>query len=415
MEITELLPPHIIDADEQPDPLLQATLEFEEAARYLDLEGWIVQRLRSFEREISTTISGKRNGQPATFSGLRVQHHSAGRPTLGPVHLREAGIHEIKAAAMLQTWQLALVDAPFGGSAGALVCNPEQFAENELRDLAKGYLHSLRGVITSQHDVLAPGECCNEQTMAWLLAHNSELWDMGAVVGKPEVLWGIPRFYDAVAIGMAALLDEILAGLKDKRVSIQGFGVVGSALATRLHARGAQVIGLADASGGLYNDHGIDVPALAAHVEENTLLFGFPGAEDVCNADVLDCDCEALVLTAGERQVNAANAGRMRGRVLVEGSAGAVTGAAAEALSDRTFIPYLLAGAGAGIAAEVEWLHSTNPTLCMAALDDVVAQRMRKAWQKLRSFADARELSFRQAPLIMAVDRVASQMRLRGE
>lgn len=414
MEISQLLPPQIAD-NEQPDPLLQAMLEFEEAARYLDLENWIVQRLRNAEREITTTIVLKRDGLAASFTGLRVQHHSGARPTIGPVHLREAGMHETKAAAMQQTWQLALVEAPFGGSAGALVCNPEQLAESDLHELASQYVRSLRGVVTSQNDILTPGERCNEQTMAWLLAHNTELWDMGAVVGKPAVLWGVPGFYDGAALGIAALLEEALGGLKDKCISIQGFGAVGAALACLLQPRGARIVALADSSGGLCKPDGLDISAVASHLSEKSVLFGFPGAENVYNADVLEADCEALVLTMGERQINAANADRVRARLLVEAHAGAVTGAAAVALSDRIIIPRLLAAAGAAVAAEVEWLHSTNPTLPITNLADIIAQRMRTTWHALQIFADQHDLGLREAALIMAVDRVASRMRLRGE
>jgi glutamate dehydrogenase (NAD(P)+) len=437
METNELLPREIAEIEEESDPLLAATLDLEEAARYLDLEDWIVHRLRQSEREISLNLPVTREGGDISAVGaIRVQHHTGGQPTLGPVRLsRDAHPHLVRAAAMDATWQLSLLGLPFGGAAGALWCDPAELSERELQEVARAYVHGLRGVAGPFSDVLSPGPGCNEQTMAWMASSRPEgdPRALATVVGKPVTLWGVPGNYNGIAIGVVALAQHILdraskqalAGGHGKspdsraarRVSVQGFGTTGRAVAELLHEGGARVVAVADASGGLYNSEGLDIGELRKHLGNKGVLFGCTDAEAICNADVLESDCDILVLAATERQITTTNAGRIRARLVIEATRGAITRPAEEGLAGRGIkvVPYLIATAGALVAAYLEWAQNTGSTLAPdQKLGDTIAARLRGLYDEVSTAIEQHHLSPRHAALLLAVRRVATQMRLAG-
>jgi glutamate dehydrogenase (NAD(P)+) len=435
METNELLPREIAEIEEESDPLLAATLELEEAARYLDLEDWIVHRLRQSEREISLNLPVTREGGDISAVGaIRVQHHTGGQPTLGPVRLsRDAHPHLVRAAAMDATWQLSLLELPFGGAGGAMWCDPVELSEGELQELARAYVHGLRGVAGPFSDVLSPGPGCNEQTMAWMASSRPEgdPRALATVVGKPVTLWGVPGNYNGIAMGVAALSQHIFnreseqatAGdrgpdsLAARRVSVQGFGTTGDAVAQLLHEGGARVVAVADASGGLYNSEGLNMEALRWYVGNKGVLFAYGDAEAVCNADVLEAECDVLVLAATERQITTTNAGRIRARLVIEATRGAITKPAEEALAGRRIkvVPYLIATAGAMVAAYLEWAQNTCSTLAPEQrLGDTIATRLRGLYDEVSTAAERYHLSPRRAAMLLAVRRVATQMRLAG-
>jgi glutamate dehydrogenase (NAD(P)+) len=434
MEANELLPREIAEIEEESDPLLAATLELEEAARFLDLEDWIVHRLRQSEREISLNLPVTREGSDISAVGaMRVQHHSGGQPTLGPVCLsRDAHPHLVRAAAMDATWQLSLLELPFGGAAGALWCDPVELSERELQELARAYVHGLRGVAGPFSDVLSPGPGCNEQTMAWMASSRPEgdPRALATVVGKPVTLWGLPGNYNGIAMGVAALSQHIFSrsseqasvgnqsdSLAGRRVSVQGFGTTGSAVAELLHEAGARVVTAADASGGLYNSEGLDIQALRGHLENKGVLFGCEDAEAICNADVLESECDILVLAATERQVTTTNAGQIRAPLVIEAIRGAITRPAEEALARRgtEVVPYLIATAGAFVAAYLEWAQNTGSTMAPGQkLGDTIATRLCGLYDEVGRAKEQHHLSPRCAALLLALRRVAAQMRLSG-
>jgi len=289
METEELLPIEILESEDEPDPLLASTLQLEHAAHYLDLEDWILYRLRQSEREIALNLRITRTGgETAGFGGLRVQHHTGGMPTLGPVRLaRDADPHWTRAAAMEATWQLSLLALPFGGAAGSILCEPAELGERELQELVRSYGAGLNGLAGPFSDVLVPGSGCNEQVMAWLaltalqLKPQADPQCLAAVVGKPAALWGVPEYYGAVAAGVVSLLhlapvEKWTSGsLRGRRVSIQGFGAVGGTVARLLSREGVQLIAAADTSGGIYSSAGLDTEALAKYLEHEGIRFGF--------------------------------------------------------------------------------------------------------------------------------------------
>ncbi len=423
MTARDLLPTEVRELEAPYDPFLEMMVDFEEAARQLDLEDWIVHRLRHTEREVTVNLSLVRDdGQAVTVSGIRVQHNTSRGPPMGGVRLSgTAHLSQVRAAAVRTTWQCALLDLPFGGAAGALVADPQELSETEIKQLFKQYINALRDVIGAHKDVLALDGGTNAQTAAWMLDSDARArgqLELGVVTGKPAVLGGLPASRAAAGRGLFLLLLEILAGRTANllRVALQGFGSLGMAVAHHLHAAGARVVGVADVSGGLLRKDGIDIPALAAYATKQGMIFGFRDAQAACNADVLECPCDVLILAAAERQVNASNAEHIQGSIVVEAADGAVTRAAENELETRkvVVIPDLLADSASVLTSFLEWKqNATFVALTQEEIEEELRVRASRAYRAVHEYARKHGVSLRRAAQLTAVEKVATALRLR--
>jgi len=257
----------------------------------------------------------------------------------------------------------------------------------------------------------------DERTMAWMFDSQAppEPHRLAAAVGKPETLWGIPGYYTATAQGIVCWLQQSLESLAGQRVILQGFGETGSALASLLATTGARLISVADVSGGLHNPNGLDAGALRQHVQHQGVLFGYPQAEAICNAEVLETECDVLILAAAERQITIGNASRVRSRLVIEATRNSVTRAAEQALLARgiSLVPHLIATAGTVLAGFAEWSWNVHSELAAPPeLSTVIAARMQRLREAIDATAREHAVPFRQAALILAIKRIAQQMRL---
>ena len=423
MTAHDLLP--LAAIEEELDVYLESNLELEEAARVLDLEDWIVERLRHPEREVTANLVLVRdNGQALPVTALRVQHNTVRGPLLGGIRFSpHTQLSEARALAMNQTWQCALLDVPFGGAAGAVVCDPGKFSERELRRLSKDYIDALRGILGPGTDVLMEDVGSNPQVLTWMLnahARAAGHLEPGAVAGKPGVLFGLPDHADATAQGLfealVLALGESGREISGLRVALQGMGQTGSALARLLQDAGARLVAAADISGGVQSDEGLPVPALLEWMASKEVLLGFPEAEPVSNAQVLEADCDALVLAAAPRQVTTANAGRIRASLVIEGVADAITRTAEQMLEERgaMVVPALLAGAGATAAAYLEWsLNLGHEGFLLDGVEENIRLRMEGAYREARRAAQNYKVNLRRGALLAAVEKVAAALRLR--
>jgi glutamate dehydrogenase/leucine dehydrogenase len=323
------------------------------------------------------------------------------------------------------TLQCALLDLPLGGSAGAIVCDPAQLSERELRHLVRDYVAALdvRG------DIFAPAEFA----AAWTAAGRH--LDPAALVGKPAILGGLPDPAAALAAGWLTLISEALSVQKPAarpaqppttshqpssavdgcRVALQGFGPAAAALANLLHNAGARIIALADKSGGLFAERGLDLAAVAAHLTTHGMLYGFDGAEAVRNSEVLESACDVLVAAAAERQVNCQNAFRIRASLLLESIPNAITPAAASTLASRSIsvIPALLGAAPRMLAWFAEWqhgLHHAAPE--QAATELLIHHRLNEIFHRARSFAASQNFSLPDACRLLALEKLGAKLRL---
>ena len=407
------------------DPLVQATLHFETAARHLDLEDWIVQRLRHPERELTLNLPlTAGDGRALMVSAYRVQHCTWQGPGLGGVRYSpDVRLNHVRAAAMTTTWECALFDLPFGGSAGAIVCDPQKLDERELRDLSKEYVYTLRGIVGPATDVLAPGIGSNAQTAAWMFdgfIRAAGHMEAAAVTGKPEGLWGLPAYDALVAHNLFLLLEQVLLErgglLRGSTIAVQGFGKLGAAAARLLHDAGARIVAIADLSGGLHNQHGLDIEELQSYVDTNQLLLGFPGAETVSNEQVLETSCDLLLTAASEHQLTSVNAARVRAGVVVEAAKETISPAADQILAGNgvLVVPDILANSTRLLVSVLEWSRNQRG-LCRVNGD--VEKHMRdciqKAYLAVHDCAAREHIGLRAAAHLLAVDRIASALRVR--
>lgn len=437
MDAKDLLPVGI-EYDEPCDPQIEAVAELEEAAQRLDLETWIVNKLRHCERELTVNIPLLRDDGPATTcTGLRVQHVCWRGPSTGVVALSpNAHITAVRAAAMGATWQAALLDLPVGGAAGAVVCDPESLSERELRQLAREYVYGLRGVLGRHSDVIMPGIGCNGQIMSWMLdAHAQTLGRMerGTITGLPAVLSGLACSNAPIARGVIALLRHLLANrrahsphcatttnnrlIAGQRASVQGFGAVGSAIARALYDNGSRITAVADISGGVSNTTGLDIPSLQQHVRRNGVVFGFPAADACSNVDILESNCDLLITAATERQVTTPLSRKVNASMVVEATRSAVTHGAESALQARGIlvVPEILTTAASLVASHLEWKQAEEiAELSPEAIDRELERRVVRACNLVFECADAQKLTPRRAAHLIALDRIASEMRLRS-
>ena len=423
MTAHDLLPQ--VGLEEELDAYLESTLELEEAARVLDLENWITERLRHPEREITVNLVLVRdNGDALPCTAFRVQHSTARGLTLGGIRLSpHAQLSETRALAMNMTWQCALLDVPFGGAAGAIVCDPGQLSEREVRHLCKDYVEALRGVLGPGTDVLMEDIGANPQVLAWMLnghARAAGRLEPSAVMGKPSVLYGLPDHADAAAHGLfdtlSLALNESGRKLPGSRIALQGLGRTGAALARLLDDAGARLVAAADISGGVRSDEGLRVPALLEWLANKNVVFGFPEAEAVRNAEVLEVPCDVVVLAAAPRQITAANALHIHARFVIEGVQGAITHPAAQLLDERGMgvVPAVVAGAGATAAAYLEWrLNLAYEGFLLDGVEEKIRQRIEVAYGQARAAAQRYHVNLRRGALLTAVEKVAAALRLR--
>ncbi len=404
MKPADLLPPEIAEED----PLLDSAADLERSARALDLEYWIEQRLKHAEREITLNLSLPRDsGEIALQAAYRVQHFRPPVGCLGPVLLApDAHLAQLRQTALRMTLQCALLDLPLGGSAGAIVCDPAQLSEREIRHLARHYAAALRDF---GPDIFAPAE----PAAGWTSRH----LEPAMIVGKPAILGGLLDPAAAIACGWQTLITEQLATgpLPLATVSLQGFSPAAAALAHLLHASGARVIALADKSGGLFSDRGLDLAAISAHVAEHGMLYGFAGAEPVRNSDVLESACDLLITAAAERQINALNACRIRAPLIMEALPNAITPVAKRALTDRgiAVIPDLLGAAPVTLAWFCEWQHAAqHAILDQTQVESFIRDQIARAFHRVQHAAAAHKASLPDACRMLALERLASILRL---
>jgi len=413
MSAKELLPPDLAN-EPATDSLLEFTLQLEEAARMLDLEPWIVQRLKHCQREITVNIGLRReDGEAANYAGFRLQHCDARGPFLGPVLFSpELHVNTLRARALASSVQYALLNLPRGGSAGAVICDTRKISESDLRAVVREYVFGLRETMGVASDVLVCGE---EHIAAWM-------WDSyvracahpeaGAIVGKPAALGGLPPGHAAASVAVPAIASELIgADWEGRGISVQGFGQEARALARWLVNAGARIVALADISGGLMNEQGLDLTAVEEHARREGIVFGFPEAEAVRNTDVLAAKCDMLVLAAAERQVTAANAGSVEAQLIVELAHGGVTPSADHRLRNRNrvVLPESLATCGAVVTAFLESRGTWGVE--EGGLRDLVHSAALRALSAAQEFSARFETDLRMGARLAGVEGLAAAVR----
>jgi glutamate dehydrogenase (NAD(P)+) len=395
------------------------------AAKKLGLDPGLWKVLRYPDREIVLQIPVQLDdGRMELFTAYRVQHSTARGPAKGGIRYSPSvTLDEMRALASWMTWKCAVVDIPFGGAAGGVICDPDKMSLGELERLTRRYTAELIDVIGPEKDVLAPDINTDEQTMAWIMdtySMHMRQTVTAVVTGKPLNMGGSHGRREATGRGLTVVCDEALKKLHmnrdETRVIIQGFGNVGSNAARLLQQRGYKIIGLARSTGGLYNKSGIDIEALWDYQRRGS-FEGFPGAEKVDPAELLISECDILVPAATENQITSRNAGQVKTRILCEGANGPTTAAADDILAEEQVfvIPDILANAGGVTASYFEWVQDRQGYFWReSVVIEQLEHIMHTAFVGVLSYAETHRVNNRIAAYMLAIDRVAYTLRQRG-
>jgi glutamate dehydrogenase (NAD(P)+) len=365
------------------------------------------------------------DGRIQVFTGYRAQHNNARGPFKGGIRYDQSvNRDEVMALAMLQTWKNALVDLPFGGAKGGVVCEPKKLSMGEKERLTRRYVSEIMPIIGPQHDIPAPDAGSDAQVMAWVLDTYSMMvghQELGVVTGKPVAIGGSVGREEATGRGVMNVLRKFLTTqnkqFTDVRVAVQGFGNVGYHTARLLDQRGATVIAVSERAGGLYDESGIDIEAAGNYYKENGTLNDFPSADAMSNEELLACECDVLIPAAMENTIDLAIAPHIKAHTIIEAANGPTTPEADQALRDNgvTIIPDILANAGGVTVSYFEWVQGLdNYFWNKKKVDDELQKVMENAFDAVNAKADEADCDYRSAAYTIAIDRVAEACRLKG-
>jgi len=366
------------------------------------------------------------DGSTKVFTGYRVQHHLTLGPTKGGLRYHpDVTLGEVAALAMWMSWKCALTGLPYGGAKGGITCNPANMSRTEIERLTRRYTQEMIPFIGPQVDVMAPDVGTNEQTMAWMMDTYSVHVGCtvpGIVTGKPVGLGGSLGRREATGRGVAYLInraaDTLGLDLGKCTAVIQGFGNVGSVAAYSLGRYGVQVTAVSDVHGGIYNPKGLDLFALEKYAALQGGIAGFPGAEPVGNEQLLLLPCDILVPAAMERQITAANAGKIQCRILAEAANGPTTPDADGILDRRPeifVIPDVLCNAGGVVVSYFEWVQDLQSFFWSETeITDKLFRILETSWTQILTRSRKQNISMRMAALSVGISRVAEAKRQRG-
>ena len=408
------------------NPFESMMSRFDRAAQLLDLDPDLYAVLRVPNRELKVYIPTKMDsGRIQVFEGYRVQHNFARGPAKGGIrYAPDVSLDEVRALAAWMTWKCAVVNVPFGGAKGGIICDPQQMSIGELERMTRRYAAELLDFIGPEKDVPAPDMNTNEQTMAWIM----DTYSMHArhtvnavVTGKPIDLGGSAGRREATGRGILFVVNEAIKRYKmtpaETRVVVQGSGNVGGIGAELLHKTGYKVVAISDIHGGIYNRNGVDIPKALEYLRTTRSFEGYEGVEFVNNQELLELECDVLVPAATENQISSQNADQLKCKVLAEGANGPTTAAADQILHEKGIfvIPDILANAGGVTVSYFEWVQDRMGYFWP---EDVVNERLQQkmvaSFNDLCRYADAHHVDTRTAAYMLAIDRVAYDTRMRG-
>ena len=415
-----------IPLDQETNPFLAMAARFDIAARKLNLDEGLWKILRLPNRELTVYIPvAMDDGHMEVFTGYRVQHSIARGPAKGGIrYAPDVTIDEVRALASWMTWKCAVVNIPFGGGKGGVICDPKKMSMGELERMTRRYTAELVEFIGPEKDVPAPDVNTNEQVMAWIMdtySMHMRQTVTAVVTGKPLNMGGSRGRREATGRGVMVVCDEALKKLnlsrESTRVIVQGFGNVGSNAARLMHEAGYKIIGIAEWDGGLYNKNGIDIEALWEHRYRNGSIHGFKGAEAYDSSELLLVDCDLLIPAATENVVTSKNAARIKAKILAEGANGPTTAAADEILADKGVfvIPDILANAGGVTTSYFEWVQDRQGYFWKeSVVNEQLDHIMRSSFDDVVRYAETHNVNNRIAAYMLAIDRVAYTIRQRG-
>jgi len=411
-------------AEENP---FEAMMErFDHAAKILNLDRGLYKVLRHPEKQIIVSIPIMRDsGEVEVFTGYRVLYNTSRGPAKGGIRFDlNVTLEEVKALAAWMTWKCALVNIPFGGAKGGVVCDPTTMSMGELEKVTRRYTSSIIEILGPDSDVPAPDVNTNERVMAWIMdtySMHKRHTVTAVVTGKPVEMGGSLGRREATGRGCMIVTREALAklgmSLKGARIAVQGFGNVGSVSADLMAKEGAIIVAVSDKSTALHNPKGLDVQDLLNWAKDHRQLTGYPKAGTIPHDQLLTVDCDVLVPAATENVITSKNARHIKAKIICEGANGPTSVAADKILEDKGVfvIPDILANAGGVTVSYFEWVQDRGGYFWD---EETVNRRLEtiivRSFNEVIATAAKYKVANRIASYIVAVDRVAAMHRLRG-
>lgn len=406
-------------------PFEAVNFQFDKAARVLDLPEYLQVALKTPYREVRVEIPLlEEDGRIRTYHGFRVQHNNARGPMKGGLRYHpDVDLDEARALASLMTWKTAVVDIPYGGAKGGIDLDPHTLRKDQLERVTRTFIERIHHLIGPNEDIPAPDVNTNPQVMAWIVDEYSKFngYSPAVVTGKPLEVGGSPGRHSATGRGVATITGRAAADLglelDGATIAVQGFGNVGSWSAHFLHEMGAKIVAVSDVKGGVFLGDGLDVERLKTIVDAGGSVVEYEGAERIDNESLITSDVDVLVPAALGEVIHGGNAADVRARLVVEGANAPTTPVADEMLFDRgvTVVPDILANAGGVTVSYFEWVQNLQQFRWTAErVDTELTRIMAAAYDHVSRTAAERRVSLRTAAFVVAIQRVAAAVQLRG-
>ena len=442
--------------ESESNPFKIAQQQLDNVAKRLNLKKGLHEILRRPRRELSVNFPVRMDsGEIKVFTGYRVQHNQARGPCKGGIRYHwNVTLDEVRALAMWMTWKCAVVNIPYGGAKGGIICNPKEMSQAELERLTRRFTTEISIIIGPEKDIPAPDVYTNAQTMAWIMdtySMNKGYSVPGVVTGKPIHVGGSLGRNEATARGCMFTIREALKHfdykvipyekwkkecaeddppgdmcdgdegtgykIENATVAIQGFGNAGSISAKLLNGKGAKIIAVSDSKGGILNKDGLDVAKVVEHKAETGSVVGFEGAESLGTKEVLEVDCDVLIPAALENQITEENADNIKTKIIGEAANGPTTPEADKILHEKKIflIPDILANAGGVTVSYFEWVQGLQQFFWSERDVNVqLREIMTKAFHEVLDVSLKHEVDMRTAAYMVAVNRVADAIQHRG-
>jgi glutamate dehydrogenase (NAD(P)+) len=409
------------------NPFQSMIERFDIAAEILELDPGFYEYLVTPSRIHITAIPVLMDdGRIKVYEGYRVIHNEVLGPSKGGIrYAPDVTLDEVKALAAWMTWKCAVVGVPFGGAKGGVVCDPRKMSPGEVERLTRRYTANLIDVFGPERDIPAPDMNTNEQIMAWILdtySMHARRTETAVVTGKPISLGGSYGRKEATGRGVMTVTLGAMErlGLRPSQctVAVQGFGNVGFTAAKLIAEQGCKVVAVSDVTGGYYNENGLDVIGMGEYAAANGgLLEGYQNAQPITNHELLTLPVDVLVPAAKEDQITKKNAGEIRAKIIAEGANGPTTPEADDILNEKGIlvVPDILANAGGVTVSYFEWVQDRQGYFW--SLDRVnrrLDRIMRQSFDNVYETAQKYKVSLRIGAYVLAVDKVAGALRLRG-
>jgi glutamate dehydrogenase (NAD(P)+) len=410
------------------NPFESMMKRFDKAAEILQLERGVYDFLKTPALQVIVSIPIQMDdGRIEVFEGYRVIHNYALGPAKGGIrYAPDVTLDEVKALAAWMTWKCAVMDIPFGGAKGAVKCDPRKLTKVELEKITRRYTANLLDIIGPDKDIPAPDLNTDEQIMAWIMDTYSmhvRRTERAVVTGKPLILGGSPGRREATGRGVMivtlAAMEKLKLKPKKSTAVVQGFGNVGSVSAKLLAEKGLKIIAISDITGGYYNKKGIDIEKAIQYVQKNPerTLEGFDGGEKITNEELFELECDVLIPAAREDQITKNNAPNIKAKLIVEGANGPATASADPILEEKGIlvVPDIVANAGGVTVSYFEWVQDRMGYYWTAEMVNERLERMMlSAFENVYNTAKKYNVSLRLGAYILAVDKVAKTLKIRG-